>query len=439
MAYSYDDREGETRQEPPRRPPKKDDNDFGSWAIIAILFAVAWPVGLVVLLAKLFGGDTKRKPVSRQNPGLSQQNPAPSRPRTGTASSTRKKVTKTPQYSAKGANTMKIVGLVLLFAGLVSMVQGVGAAAGVLSWSLLAELFPTMGLAAGGLGLVIGSASMTRRARRFGKYLACAHGQDAVSLKKLADTAEVPQRKVEGDLEIMIEKGLWGKNAYVDLSSDMLFRSPEAAEAYFAPRQTAQEPAPAEQGYSGILREIRRANDRIADPVLSQKIDRLEEVAGKIFRIIEKEPAKKGKAGTFLNYYLPTTQKLLNSYAEFEEAGVSGENLNQAKAKSRAPWTASWRALSGSWMSCTAPTPWTSTAISGSWKPCSAGTAPPWPTISAWAARRYSSRTNEGETPCETNFCFDFSAVYDLFPFCLRQKAGGPHARQPVLRQYRDR
>ena len=51
MAYSYDDREGETRQEPPRRPPKKDDNDFGSWAIIAILFAVAWPVGLVVLLA----------------------------------------------------------------------------------------------------------------------------------------------------------------------------------------------------------------------------------------------------------------------------------------------------------------------------------------------------------------------------------------------------
>lgn len=336
MAYSYDDREGETRQEPPRRPPKKDDNDFGSWAIIAILFAVAWPVGLVVLLAKLFGGDTKRKPVSRQNPGLSQQNPAPSRPRTGTASSTRKKVTKTPQYSAKGANTMKIVGLVLLFAGLVSMVQGVGAAAGVLSWSLLAELFPTMGLAAGGLGLVIGSASMTRRARRFGKYLACAHGQDAVSLKKLADTAEVSQRKVERDLEIMIEKGLWGENAYLDLGSDMLFRSPEAADAFFGKKkqeQEVQEPPQAEQGYSGVLREIRRANDRIADPVLSQKIDRLEEVAGKIFRIIEKEPAKKAKASTFLNYYLPTTQKLLDSYAEFEEAGVSGENLNQAKAK----------------------------------------------------------------------------------------------------------
>ena len=45
------------------------------------------------------------------------------------------------------------------------------------------------------------------------------------------------------------------------------------------------------------------------------------------------QPAKLPQLRRFLNYYLPTTQKLLNSYAEFEEAGVSGENLNQAKAK----------------------------------------------------------------------------------------------------------
>ena len=84
----------------------------------------------------------------------------------------------------------------------------------------------------------------------------------------------------------------------------MLFRSPEAAEAFFGKKKQSRRPRSArrEQGYSGILREIRRANDRIADPVLSQKIDRLEEVAGKIFRIIEKEPAKKAKASTFLNY-----------------------------------------------------------------------------------------------------------------------------------------
>ena len=92
-----------------------------------------------------------------------------------------------------------------------------------------------------------------------------------------------------------------------------------------------QPPKETEEGYSGILRGIRRANDAIADPVLSAKIDRLEEIAAKIFRAAEEDPGKKDRIGTFLNYYLPTTQKLLDSYAEFEAAGVEGENLRQAK------------------------------------------------------------------------------------------------------------
>lgn len=84
----------------------------------------------------------------------------------------------------------------------------------------------------------------------------------------------------------MVEKGLWGEGAYVDAGGDMLFRSQEDAEAYRIDRRAAEEPAEptqAEEGYSGVLRSIRRANDRIADPVLSQKIDRLEEIAGRIF------------------------------------------------------------------------------------------------------------------------------------------------------------
>jgi len=56
-------------------------------------------------------------------------------------------------------------------------------------------------------------------------------------------------------------------------------------------------------------------------------------VSGRIFKVIEEDEDKRAAAGTFLNYYLPTTLKLLENYADFEEAGVSGENLTQAKAK----------------------------------------------------------------------------------------------------------
>ena len=138
--------------------------------------------------------------------------------------------------------------------------------------------------------------------------------------------------------QAMLEKGLWGEEAYLDLGRGMLFRSHEAAEdqeRQERQREAPQVPQEAEEGYSGMLRSIRRSNDRIADPELSRKMDRLEEIAGKILKLVEEDPAKKNQAATFLNYYLPTTEKLLDSYADFEEAGVSGENLTQAKEKIR--------------------------------------------------------------------------------------------------------
>ena len=92
-------------------------------------------------------------------------------------------------------------------------------------------------------------------------------------------------------------------------------------------------PKEAQEGYSGILRNIRHANDRIADPELSRKIERLEQISGLIFKEVEEHPEKRSSIHTFFDYYLPTTQKLLDAYAEFEETGVEGENLREAKER----------------------------------------------------------------------------------------------------------
>ena len=321
--------QGEYKQPVRPQPPKKNDSDIGSWIFIAVMFAVAWPIGLFFLIGKLSDGSKKRTASASKT-----ARPATERKPLQHVSA----VTKTPQYSAKGARTMKIIGIVLSIIGAIATL-GVMSDAGFYIefgyfWDLIEQLFFPVGMLAGGIAVWLGGRGMTKRNRRFGKYLAVAGGREAVPIAWLAKAAEVSERKAEKDLEIMVEKGLWGAEAYVDIGSGMVFRSQAAASAYFnARKQPAPAPEQAEQGYSGILRQIRRANDRIADPELSAKIDRLEEVAGKIFRIIEKEPDKKDKASTFLNYYLPTTQKLLDSYAEFEEAGVSGDNLTQAKAK----------------------------------------------------------------------------------------------------------
>ena len=112
-----------------------------------------------------------------------------------------------------------------------------------------------------------------------------------------------------------------------------MFRSGDADAAWRRQQTEAQAPKEAESGYAVILQNIRRANDAIADPVLSAKIDRLEEISARIFKAVEEDPKKQSKIDTFLNYYLPTTQKLLDSYAQFEAAGVEGENLRQAKQR----------------------------------------------------------------------------------------------------------
>ena len=150
-------------------------------------------------------------------------------------------------------------------------------------------------------------------------------------VEELARTLGYPERRTERDLQRMIDKGYFGGKAYLNVEMGYLFRSGEADQALR--RQKIETPKEAEEGYSGILRKIRRANDCIADPILSAKIDRLEEIAAKIFRAVEADPKKLGRIDTFLNYYLPTTQKLLDSYAEFEAAGVEGENLRQAKQR----------------------------------------------------------------------------------------------------------
>lgn len=324
MSYEYD---GNGGLQP--APPKKNDNDLGAWIFIAVMFAVAWPVGLILLLMKLSEGGKKK--VRRQTA------------RSDAAQKTVQQVTRTPEYSARSGKIMKTVGAVLGIVGALFLLRQLDFTLGYAieygEWMyLLRQIFYPVGMLAGGASLLLGSGVIKRRQRRFATYLRTAGQKQAVPLDYLARAADVSRRRVEKDINAMLEKGLWGDEAYIDMGSGMLFRSQDAASAYFdaARRAKAEQESPvqtAPEGYAGILRQIRELNDRIADEALSAKLDRLEQLSGRIFKLVEENEEKRAAASTFLNYYLPTTLKLMENYANFEEAGVSGENLSQAKAK----------------------------------------------------------------------------------------------------------
>lgn len=81
------------------------------------------------------------------------------------------------------------------------------------------------------------------------------------------------------------------------------------------------------------LSEMRRLNDSIRDETISAQIDRLEATTGKIFAHVMEKPEKKPQLRRFLNYYLPTTIKLLNAYDRMDAAGISGANIDGTKGK----------------------------------------------------------------------------------------------------------
>lgn len=250
-----------------------------------------------------------------------------------------KQVTKSPKLKRSNAFLLKLCGVFLSVFGILGMVS---AGEEALLWEFeefrfwLPELLRYAALTVGGSAMLFSGLSMDRQLKRYGKYLLVMGDREAMPIEELARTLGFSERRVEKDLQKMIDKGYFGGKAYLNVELGYLFRSSTAGEQVRKQNQTqeaSEPPKETDEGYSGILRSIRRANDRIADPVLSAKIDRLEEITAKIFRAVEEDPKKAARIDTFLNYYLPTTQKLLNSYASFEAAGVEGENLRQAKQR----------------------------------------------------------------------------------------------------------
>ncbi len=80
-----------------------------------------------------------------------------------------------------------------------------------------------------------------------------------------------------------------------------------------------------------VILEIRRLNDEIDDAAVSERIDRIEDVTASILRTLRERPDRAAEARRFMDYYLPTTLKLLESYRLMEDQSYQGENIRAAR------------------------------------------------------------------------------------------------------------
>lgn len=355
-------------------PSKKKGSSIG-WPLIILLFALGLsPIAFVLLIVKLVE-DNKAK-TARQSASRSAANRGDSvdarvedaveralemveASRTGQSTSPRQRTAdsqagyrrNTPPVQPAAPNKAKkpklkhrflsvllvLIGISLVIAGsiwgLVSLIDMVD----YYSVYLLENFLGALSMSGIG-GLLWGTGHHLREMnRRSQRYMLAIGDADAMPLDEIACRVNRTKAQAARELQKLIDKGYLGEDAYVDRKRGYFLRfgaSPEPQKEP-APAPVQEQPAEktAEPAYEGILQGFRTANDRIADPELSAKIDRLEQISRLIFREVEEHPEKRERIRTFFDYYLPTTQKLLDAYADFEETGADGEHLREAKER----------------------------------------------------------------------------------------------------------
>lgn len=197
--------------------------------------------------------------------------------------------------------------------------------------------------------IVLGTGAIWwNRYNYFKKYLQILDGREFCPVKELSEKTKQPLKTVCKKLRKMIRRGMFidgflddagtclivTKGAYQQFCQAQEARRLREAEE-IRRREEQQNTEQSEidkmiQKGNEYIRDIRMANDAIPGVVISAKLDRLELVIRKIFESVKKHPEQMNEMDRFMEYYLPTTQKLVNAYREFDALPVKGENVTKS-------------------------------------------------------------------------------------------------------------
>ena len=330
---------------------------FPWWAIV-IGFVVWWPLGFIFIGLNTamkngkLGGFEEKARVRTQGFGRVNTTPvydAEVRPLNGSA--LRRSADPGAQPAAKRlkgaalATGLTVAGVLLLLCALAALPDAIywlpeALTEGGSYWTWLVEdSMPMLMSLTGGIGCLFG-ANHIRTTRRMRKKIDNIVGDAKyMYIQDIADAIPCSYEKCCKHLENCIDEGLFGPDAYLDMRCKCLVVSQRPPEPTPAPapkpekQPEKQTDMPERDQYKKILDELRRVNDAIPDEEMSDKISRLEAVSAKIFEQAKSDPDKLPQMRKFMDYYLPTSLKLLNTYAELDNQGVEGENISESKRR----------------------------------------------------------------------------------------------------------
>lgn len=263
------------------------------------------------------------------------------------------------KYFNKSSN---VPGILFTVFGGIGLGSFGAAGLGCLIWALVRPGLASIGvsilfviLAAVCGGLLGKGCSMRARLKRAERYLKLANEKMYMQIEELAMHTGQNIRHLKKDIKSMLQAGIFPEG-HMDAEETVLVLNDATWEQYLETRrawenkkglqdsagkqnreQVTEEELTEEQQIEKdgqlYMDRLRRLNDEIPGEVISNKLDELDRVLQSIFSVLKEHPEKCPQMRKFMDYYLPTTVKLVESYAEFDRAGIQGENIQKAKAE----------------------------------------------------------------------------------------------------------
>ena len=249
---------------------------------------------------------------------------------------------KNVKSESNGANVEAVAGGSLLLTGAlttgITIMQSFGGGMNILQ--LLLGGVMTV------LGLVLGIDGLKRRSlvKRFKEYLRILKNKTYVTVDDVVRETGKSENKVEQELSELISKNYF-MQGHLDKERDYFITSDETFRNYQEVLVRQEELKKIEAEQDAVLREsglstegirlfkkgqeflgtINRLNSEIPDPVMTEKLQKLESQIRRILNEVRKKPESAGELRKLMNYYLPTTEKLVRSYQELQKREETAE------------------------------------------------------------------------------------------------------------------
>lgn len=274
---------------------------------------------------------------------------------------------KKPSVAARVLAPFQSIGsvsnvLLKVFGGIATGLTGAFALIMMLASIMDATLFPlllfSLGLLAGSIGMILVGVMQKKRLDKAEYYLKLAGNNHYINVSDIAQFTNESKKKVLAELRQFIRQGFYPEghldskgtclmldnkiySEYLEIEKQRRIQAKEAREAKRSeqesiPEQSAVVKTELEQLIAEgqvYIDQLRIMNDHIQGEEISAKLFRLESLLKQIYARLEEHPEQLPQLKKFLEYYLPTTLKLVAAYEEFDAMSEQGPNIVEAKAE----------------------------------------------------------------------------------------------------------